>query len=267
MREFLHNKKSVVVIVVFALLLLVTVGYLLKREPLIVYKEKIIKNIGTEKAPELNLPLKYFSDNEIVSGSGVSDNKNELDSAVLENGYQSFPTTDITISSEDYSNEIKDLPLVKSYKEIFKVGSDGKVEWDWLYKDQIKEYGDLAYRFIPEGYTIVGLEKFDVDGDGKDETIISLCGTGGNHCPHQIIVVKANKIIFTLDSGLTGLDLTKNESGVGFYVHWVPSEGEEWDTGLCCPPGYMKTRFVYENGSFKPLYEQKVLYFKVNNKK
>lgn len=265
MKRYIFNKKVIVSVAILFLTAVVLMLAFSKKEQLTVYKEKIISI--TEKAPELNLPLKYFSDNEIVFGSGISDKKNELDYAVLENGYQSFPTTNITVPSKDYSNEVKDLPLVKPYKEIFKVGSDGKVEWDWLYKDQIKEYGDLAYRFIPEGYTIVGLEKFDVDGDGKNETIISLCGTGGNHCPHQIIVVKANKIIFTADVGLTGLDITKNDSGNGFYMHWVPSEGEEWDTGLCCPPGYMKTRFVYENGSFKPLYEQKVLYFKVNNKK
>lgn len=266
MKRHIFNKKIIVSVAILFLIISMLVLTFSKKEQLIVYKEKIIS--VTEKAPELNLPLKYFSDNEIVSGSGVSDKKNELDYAVLENGYQSFPTTNITVPNKDYSNEIKNLPLVTSYKEIFKdTDGDGKVEWDWLYKDQIKEYGDLATRFIPEGYTIIGLEKFDVDADGKNETIISLCGTGGNHCPHQIIIVKNNKIIFTADTGLTGLDLTKNDSGNGFYMHWVPTEGKEWDTGLCCPPGYMKTRFVYENGVFKPVYEQKVLYFTVNNKK
>lgn len=237
-------------------------------ESLIVYKEKIITSINVEKAPELSLPLKYFSDNEIVSGSGASDNKNELDYAVLENGYQSFPVVDVTLSNEGYSNEIKELPQIKSDADIFMdFDGDGKIDWEWLYKDQIKEYGDLARRFIPENYTIFNIEKFDVDGDGKNETMISLCGTGGNHCPHKIILVKNNKIIFTAGEEFVGLDLNKSDSGNGFYMHWTPLEGEEWDTGLCCPPGYMKTRFIYENGLFKPVYEQKVLYFKVNNKK
>ena len=265
MKKYINKKVVVSIIVLFLVVVLFMLAFS-KKEQLIVSKDKII-NV-TEKAPELNLPLKYFPSNEIVWGHGNLDNKNDMDSANLDNGYQSFPTTNITLSKEDYSAEIKNLPTVKSYKEIFMVeGGTKETVWSGTYKDQIKQYGDFARRFIPEGYTIVGLEKFDVDGDGKNETIISLCGTGGNHCPHEIILIKNNKIIFTAFVGLTGLSLTKNDSGNGFYVHWVPSEGEEWDAGLCCPPGYMKTRFVYENGAFKPVYEQKVLYFKVNNKK
>lgn len=134
--------------------------------------------------------------------------------------------------------------------------------WQWLYKQEIKEYGDLATRFLPS--KSVDVKKFDVDNDGKDETIIFLCGVGGNHCPHRIVIVKDNKIVFSVSTGLTDLNISKTETGNGFYVHWVPTEGK-WDRGLCCSLGYMKTRFVYDGGKFKPVYEQEVLYFKIEN--
>ena len=47
--------------------------------------------------PEMDLPLKYFSNNDIAWGSGDSDDKNKMDYAVLDNGYQSFPTDNITL--------------------------------------------------------------------------------------------------------------------------------------------------------------------------
>lgn len=262
------TSKQKIVAIIFLLVAVGVVIYFSKREPLIVYKEKVVTNLIKEKPEELTLPLKYFLDKDIAWGEGTSDNKNEWDSAMVDTGHKTSPSTTITLSKDDYSIEIKDLPQVRTNKEIFKDSDgDGKIDWDWLYKDQIKEYGDLATRFIYEGYTVVGLEKFDVDSDGNKESIIFLCGTGGNHCPHKIIIVKNNKIVFTLDSGLTGLDLVKDDTGNGFFVHWVPSEGDEWDAGLCCPPGYMSTRFVYEKGKFIPIYEQKVMYTKVTNKK
>lgn len=102
------------------------------------------------------------------------------------------------------------------------------------------------------------------DKDGKDETIIFLCGVGSNHCPHRIIIVKDQEIIFSVSAGLTGLNFSKTETGNGFYMHWVPTEGK-WDRGLCCPLGYVKIRFVYDKGKFLPVYEQEVLYFKIEN--
>jgi hypothetical protein len=77
------------------------------------------------------------------------------------------------------------------------------------------------------------------------------------------MIIKNDKIIFSIRVGLVGLGLEKSNTGNGFYVHWT--NDELTSRGLCCPIGYMRTRFVYENGEFKPIYEQEVLYIDIND--
>lgn len=209
--------------------------------------------------PVLNLPLRYFTDSDIVGGAGDSDDKNKWEYASVNNGYRSFPTTTIKLSSDDYSNKREKLPAIKPWDPNKDFVSKE------FFTEQIQKYGTLAARFLSDDY-IVNLQKFDVDSDGELETIVSICSAFGNHCPHKIMVVKNDTVIFSFSAGLTGRNLIKSETGNGFYVHWVPlDEGTKWDTGLCCPPGYISTRFVYEKGKFKPVYEQEVLYFEVKN--
>lgn len=207
--------------------------------------------------PIFNIPLRYFTYDSIALGSINTtrnpDDKNTLEYAVVggDNTHQSF-----LLSTDDFSNEIKQLPPIK------KLGADYYDVWKEWYIEQIKKYGNLADRFWADGYTITWVKEFDVDSDGKVEKIVGLCSIGGNHCPHEIIVVKDNKQIFSTSAGLTGRDILKTETGNGFYVHWVPTDGK-WDRGLCCTLGYQKTRFVYKDGIFMPVYEQEVLYPKV----
>lgn len=223
--------------------------------------------------PILDLPLRYFPDVDTqwgaVNTGRDSDDKNTWRIAAMEGGARSFPTTTVTISSENYSSEISSLPPVKTREEIRKEDTteDGE-EFFNEYKDELfSQYGSMAGRFLSEGYAITEIEEFDVDNDGKTEKIISLCGVGGNHCPHEIIIIKNEKIIFSTTAGMTGLELAKSETGNGFYVHWVPTTTEgKWQwRGLCCPIGYINTRFVFEEGVFKPVYEQEVIFFQVNN--
>lgn len=236
----------------------------------VVFNQQKKPPVQSYEMPVLNLPLRYFPDSDfswsryIISGDM---DRNTLTEARMNSGYRSFPTTTIELSSSGYSVEHRELPPARTLAQISKEDADWEYskQWVWLYKKQIQEYGNLATRFLL-GSNITNLEKFDVDGDGKPETVVYICGTGGNHCPHEIIIIKDNTIIFSVSEGLTGLDLVKSETGNGFYVHWVPLEdGTKWDTGLCCPPGYVSTRFVYENGKFKPVYEQEILYFEVKN--
>lgn len=221
--------------------------------------------------PRLSLPLRYFKSGVTqgtINPNLDSDNTDTWDiAAIAMDAYQSFPTTKITLSSEDYSQKIEPLPPTRSLDQI-------KIEepevWDnylQLFDEQVKEHGDIATRFLMGDY-VTNIEKFDVDLDGKEEIILSTCGTGGNHCPHKVMIIKDGKIIFSIFSYLV-LSINKSETGNGFYAHWVPwgKEGTKWDIGLCCSPGYMKTRFVYEDGKFKPVYEQEVLYFEVENTK
>lgn len=222
----------------------------------------------TYQMPTLDMPLRYFTDNSIAWGSvntsGDSDDRHTWEYAAVDAGYHSFSTSTITLSQDDFSNEVKELPPTKTLGEILKQDKEKDTPRRWLYEEQINEYGDLATRFLPD---TIDVEKFDINEDGKNETVISLCG-GGNHCPDSIIIVKDKKIIFSVSTEMTGLKLVKSETGNGFYVEWVPSwvEGGKWDVGLCCPPGYRKTRFVFEDSKFVPVYEQEILYVQVHNK-
>lgn len=265
MNKIIEKLKPLKEIILFGFIILLIVFLIIAYSKPKTESEIIV--LSPEDTPSLELPLKYFADSDVVSGSGVSDDKNDWDFATIEGGYQSFPTMKITLSTEDYSQKVESLPSVKSINEISKEDPEFWNNWEWKFKEQIKEYGDIATRFLPS-YIITDLKKFDVDLDGKEETIISTCGTGGNHCPHKIIIVKDNDIIFFIFAGVV-LSINKSETGNGFYAHWVPwgQEGTKWDTGMCCSPGYIKTRFVYENGKFKPVYEQEVLYFTVENTK
>jgi len=178
--------------------------------------------------PILYLPLSYFAKDSIKWEGAL----NIWKMAGVDVGYQSFPTTTVTLSENDYANKITELPILKS-----------------------KE-------------TITTIKKFDVDGDGKDETVMGLCG-GGNHCPDKVIIVKNNKIIFSTSAGGIGPNITDTGTSNGFYIEWAPwlHDGSKWDVGLCCLPGYKKTRFVFKDEKFIPVYEQEVLYAEVRNRK
>jgi hypothetical protein len=217
--------------------------------------------------PVINLSLRYFTDDSIawsnIGEEGVFDNKNTWELATVDGGdaYQSFPTKIITLSADDFFNEDEQMPPIKLPEEIL-------FDADILknrFKEQLTEYGELAQRFLPN-YYITSIKKFDVDNDGENETIIGIC-SGGNHCPDKIIIVKDDTIIFTTHAGAVGPKVTKSNTSNGFYVEWAPwlNDGSKWDTGLCCLPGHMKTRFIFENDKFIPVYEQEVLYFKVEN--
>ncbi len=237
---------------VFALMFFVTKGV----------SSDIEKEEMAYEMPSLHLPLRYFPSSSFSWGSAntsIEDTSTWRLAAIGgTDAFQSFPTQIITLSSDDFSSKKEELPPLKSrLKILFETGI-----FKESFEHQIDEFGDLAKRFLPD-YHITDIKKFDVNNDGKDEAVIGLC-SGGNHCPHEMVIVQGDKIVFSVSAGLTGLDIQKSETGNGFYVHWVPTD-DKWDEGLCCPIGYIKTRFVFENDTFVPVYEQEVLYFKVEN--
>lgn len=228
-------------------------------------KEALLQGGGATQT--FKMPLCYFPSDNI--GWGSVDTSKDMDDtstwkrATIIGGdvFQSFPTTNITI--DGFSNEIKSLPPATP------------TEWDVgqeYYEEQKKEYGDLAVRFWSGeyrtgeygtgAYSITFLKKFDVDRDGQNETMIGICGLWGNHCPHEILIIKNNKQIFQF--GDEGPGIISSETGNGFYLTWHAAKHYE-GVGLCCPKGHIKTRFVFENNKFVPIYEQEILYFEVEN--
>ena len=227
---------------------------------------KIIINGNISEIPEITMPVKYFSEKNIEHGS-QSDNNKWAEASLNEMAYQSYPTTSISLPLADYSNDAKSLGIKKSWNDIVKenniCGKSGNEDCGFIeqIKQNYNEYKDLAPFYLP--VESIYTEKFDVDGDKKDETIIFGCGIGGNHCPHNFDIVKDNKIIFS--AGLSGVNIKPTETGNGFYLEW--NNDEDLTGGYCCPWGYVRTKFVYENNKFIPVLEQKVYYLRIKDSK
>jgi hypothetical protein len=233
-------------------------------------KEDNIESIVFNDAPEENfaeikLPISYFSENNLRHGH--SDGKSEwVDASFEEMTYQSYPTTNITLSNDAYSNDIIDLDHRKSLNEIIKENQTcgENKDQDCGYVDQIvenyNEYEDFSPYYLPSSTIIV--KEFDVDADGNNEKIIYGCGLGGNHCPHKVDVIKNNKIIFSVN-GVNIADIKPVETGNGFYLNW--HDDDDLGGGYCCPSGYVRTKFVYQDNRFIPILEQKVNYVKIIN--
>ena len=78
-------------------------------------------------------------------------------------------------------------------------------------------------------------------------------------------IISNDRIIFTASGGIGNIQLIEMSNNNGFEYKWFPWPHEEWRSGLCCPLGHKLVRFIYENGEFIPLYEQKVFYIEVHN--
>lgn len=171
-------------------------------------------------------------------------------------------TTTITLPISGYSTKIIPIPPVRSLTQLLKEAKDFGDDdtYSQYYTSDIEKHGDLANRFIDKSLGISEVRKFDVDMDGKDETVITLCDYVANGCPAKFIIVKDNKVIFTVDQGYRHLNLIKSETGNGFTIYWTPIAGttEEMERLYCCPIAHMETTFIYKNGTFKPVSEQKV---------
>ena len=165
-------------------------------------------------------------------------------------------TTTITISTESYSNDIRELPPIKSKEEILAHQDIYKKR----FTEQIEEYGVWATRFLTSD-TIESLEELDIDSDGKSETIIGLCSLGGNHCPHEIIIVRDEKIVFTAYGSVSTNEILPSNTPNGFVLKWANHEQE--NQGFAQPTGYMKTRFEYKDGKFVPVEEKSVQFDEV----
>ena len=253
-------------IIIGICVLLLIVIYLLQSNTseTIIYDSPLPPKETPYKIPSLKLPLKYFLNDSILWGNigdGEMNERTTWKSGAVE-GSVSFPTTTIMLSSDVFSNMQEKIPKLKTALEILEESGIFRNSFE----EEISEYGEWAKRFLPD-YTITSLKEFDVDGDGTKEAIIGLC-EGGNHCPHKVIIVKDRSIIFTT-TAINGPEIIDTKTSNGFFLHWSPylTDGSKWDTGLSTTPGYIKTRFVFEDGLFKPLYEQEVLYFEVENTK
>lgn len=178
-------------------------------------------------------------------------------------------TTTITLPADGYSTKISPVQPIRSLAQLSKHADsfDGAYPYYEYYVKDVDQFGDIARRYIDKSLGISEVRKFDTDMDGRDETIITLCDYVANGCPHKFIIVKDNRIIFSINQGYRHLNLVKSVDGNGFTVHWTPTVGtkEEMERSYCCPIAHMETTFIYKNGTFKPLTEKKVRTIEIEN--
>lgn len=213
--------------------------------------------------PILRLPISYFSKDDFNGGiwNNAEIKNSDYTKAIFagDDAYQSFPTTAITFS--DWLSDIESLPPVKTKNQINEVINS----WPSFYEENLKQHGELTTRFWPEK-SVVGKQNFDVDSDGEDELIVSLCGSigGSAPCPDEIKVMKESVIVFTASG--ERINVSPSKKSDGFYIEWIDRDTLPNSVfSNCCIASNKKTRFVYEDGEFRPIYEQEVRYFEVIN--
>ena len=199
----------------------------------------------------IEAPIHYFDRDHVSSGSYSSTHPFGYTSARFDDGYRSHPKL---IENPEphvghWEDNGKSLPPIRSTSEIL----PGEHVMQRTILSNIEKHGDWAKRFLPINH-VERVEEFDVTGNGIPEYIIALCGLGGNRCPHETIMVDRDlNVIGSFYSRV----IMPHSSGNGFVMRW---EREHRD-----PNGYMLTRYVYRDGSFWPLYEQEVLYYRVDD--
>lgn len=244
------------------------------------YRSNTLVNNSVEKTtfketdseyPWLNISNKYFSESDFQWSS--SEQSAYRNTAV----YQSYPRLKTKIS--EYENKSDSL-IYKSMDDIKNEFRDKQIEIDnnqdipegdktnlfdfWRngirVKNSYTEYGKLATNYFPEKY-IQNLDMYDVDDDGSKEMIATLNYTSSaDSGSTSADIIKNGKIIFSINESQSSI--VQAETNNGFYVEWrIPDD----QSSHCCETGFIRTRFVYENNTFKPLYEQEVRYIKVGS--
>jgi len=94
------------------------------------------------------------------------------------------------------------------------------------------------------------LESINVDDNYQAETIVFV-PTAMNHAAGEIWIIKDGFVIFKSEDG-ANISITESKSHNGFYISEAISSG----TGLAFFGGYRQTRYIYENGTFRPVWYQ-----------
>ncbi len=167
-----------------------------------------------------------------------------------------FTFTSITIKGFDNTKE--SVLINKNFDEILSTWNDHDLAYLDYFKEDYDKHGDIALFTWNDWMDINKIIEYDINGDGENESIIELCGIGGNHCPHKIVIIKDDSIIFKYQ-GARPLGIKPSEDNNGFYISWASAESL-LDNGWCCPAWETKTKFVFTNNKFIPVSEEKIYY-------
>lgn len=212
--------------------------------------------------PDLSFNISYFSKSDVRSGSAEHYKEypdgdiRQYSRVYLENKtvYQSYPTKEIKLTDYDNSNRQLEAKPFNEVLDELKNDCGDLTSKITLAENNYSQYGVWTTHFLPT-YEIYKIENFDVDGDDVEETIIhkniNCRATGGSF---NADIIKNGEIIFSTTGHNSAI--VPADTNNGFYV-------EQSDAVGCCAAGYLRTRFVFENDKFIPIYEQDVKYLKV----
>lgn len=203
--------------------------------------------------PVLPLSPEIFDQSNLAWGqTGNTDSKTYTSGAFNQEGaYQSYPTTAVTLPT--YTTKQTPLSTPKSVEEA----TSGEFLND-AKKENYQTYGTLALSFLPDDFIATKVDA-DVDMDGINEQILGIGLLGGNHPPRYSLVVKGTTILFRVDNGQP--DIIPHPTKNGFTVIWHTDK--QYEKGMCCPTGEMRTRFIWKDGKFVPAWEQEIRYLQV----
>lgn len=217
--------------------------------------------------PWLDLDKNYFSIDNLQWGSftgKVEGDINSYDNFAISNisNFQSYPITNNFEIKNYYSEdkELNDKTYDEMYEEFTKDNPDNFGKWN--VDESYKKFGKLALHYLPEFY-ITSIDEFNVDSDNNNEKIVTYnmtqSATAGSY---KTDIIKGNKIIFS--SREDNSRIIKPENGNGFYIEW---NNPKYGYPRCCEEGFTRTRFVYKDNQFIPVYEQEVRYLKIGSGK
>lgn len=186
--------------------------------------------------PTLDLPKEYFS------------------SDTTESAYRSYPSTNVKQEIYDAVPYYYEKREYNDGVSIRAFDPRGDKYWEGLMQEKQAKYGDLVITYWPD-FLVGNVEKFDVDNDGNKEQIVDMLPPGVNGKGARVDIVKNGKIIFTDSDYYVSIEPTKTNNG--FYLVWT--SGDQFDQGK----GETRTRFVFENGKFIPVWEQEIIYTKI----
>lgn len=224
-----------------------------------------VTDLKDSSMPWLNLSKNYFSIDNLQWGSftgKVEGDINSYDDFAISNiaNFQSYPIIS-NFEIKKYSSEIEELNN-KTYDEMYEEFNKNNPDsfGKWNVDESYKKFGKLSLHYLPEFY-VTSVEEFDVDSDNSNEKIVTYnmtqSATAGSY---KTDIIKGNKIIFSTTEDNSSI--IESETGNGFYIEW---NNPKYQYPRCCEEGFTRTRFVYKDNQFIPVYEQEVRYLKIGN--
>lgn len=271
------NKKIIKIIVLISVIIFFIVTYLfyliLNKSSLYTRQYETIdagKIEYVNNYPSLKLPKEYAIENILKITSPYKDTNNNY---LIDIYFQPSGNIDF-IEKYKYSNKKRSLPEPVDKKTYLDRYMDQELELCELntlceskeenYNRILKEFSVFGTRFMnldnydheqTSRWDIYKIDNIDIDNDNEAEKIVYL-SEFVDHYDEEILIIKNNKIIFSLGSDKESLvKITSTENNKGFYVEWRNLDKYyKLNTEI-----KNRTKFMISDSLYKPIEESEIL--------